>query len=67
MNYIATHNKMFSRYDIYQIIDDEIKRQMELKNAYIQKNGYKHKEVLDRFDCAISTLSTLYSRFKGDV
>ena len=57
--------KMFSQYEIYAIIDEEIKRQMELKNSYIQKNGYKHTDILQRFDCAISTLSGLYSRFNA--
>ena len=58
-------DKMFSRYEIDAIIDDEIKRQMELKNSYIQKNGYKHTDVLQSFDCAISTLSGLYSKFNA--
>ena len=58
-------NKMFSKDEIYAIIDEEIKRQMTLKNSYIQKNGYKHTDILQRFDCAISTLSGLYSRFNA--
>ena len=58
-------DKMFSQYEIYSIIDEEIKRQMELKNSYIQKNGYKHTDILQRFDCAISTLSCLYSKFNA--
>ena len=58
-------DKMFSRYEIDAIIDDEIKRQMELKNSYIQKNGYKHTDVLQSFDCTISTLSGLYSKFNS--
>ena len=60
-------NRMFSQYEIYAIIGEEIKRQMELKNSYIQKNGYKHTDILQRFDCAISTLSGLYSKFNGEV
>ena len=58
-------NKVFSKYEIYAIIDEEIKRQMALKNAYIQKNGYKHTDVLQSFDCAISTLSGLYGKFNA--
>lgn len=58
-------NKMFSKYEIYAIIDEEIKRQMALKHSYIQKNGYKHTDVLQSFDCAISTLSGLYSKFNA--
>ena len=57
------NNKMFSKYEIYAIIDEEIKRQMTLKNSYIQKNGYNHTDVLQSFDCAISTLSGLYGKF----
>lgn len=58
-------NEMFSKDEIYTIIDEEIKRQMTLKNSYIQKNGYKHTNILQRFDCAISTLSGLYGKFKN--
>ena len=58
-------NKMFSKDEIYAIIDEEIKRQMALKNSYIQKNGYKHTDILQSFDCAISTLSGLYSKFNS--
>ena len=59
-------NKMFSKDEIYTIIDEEIKRQMTLKNSYIQKNGYKHADVLQRFDSAISTLSCLYGKFNAN-
>ena len=59
-------DKMFSKYEIYAIIDEEIKRQMALKNSYIQKNGYKHTDVLQSFDCTISTLNGLYSKFNSD-
>lgn len=58
-------DKMFSKYEIYAIIDEEIKQQMALKNSYIQKNGYKHTDILQRFDCAISALSGLYSKFNA--
>ena len=58
-------DKMFSQYEIYAIIDEEIRLQMELKNSYIQKNGYKHTDILQRFDCAISTLSGLYGKFNA--
>lgn len=60
------HEKKFSQYDIYHIIDQRIKKEMALKNAYIQKNGYKHTEILNRFDTVISTLSTLYGEFDTD-
>lgn len=55
--------KKFSRHDIYHIIDQRIKTEMVRKNEYIQKNGYKHTDVLNRFDTVISTLSTLYGEF----
>ena len=58
-------DKMFSKYEIYAIIDEEIKRQMELKKSYIRKNGYKHADVLQSFDCTIATLSGLYSKFNS--
>lgn len=58
--------KTYTKYEIYAIIDEEIKRQMALKNAYIQKNGYKHTDILQRFDCAISTLTSLYGKFDTD-
>ena len=60
------HEKKFSQYDIYCIIDERIKKEMARKNEYIQKNGYRHVDVINRFDTAISTLSTLYSAFDHD-
>jgi hypothetical protein len=57
------NEKKFSRQDIYDIIDQRIKTEMTRKNEYIQKNGYKHTDVLNRFDTAISTLSSLYGEF----
>lgn len=60
------HGKKFSQYDIYFIIDQRIKKEMTLKNEYIQKNGYKNKEILNRFDTTISTLSSLYGEFDTD-
>lgn len=59
-------DRMFSKYEIYSIIDEEIKRQLALKNSYIQKNGYKHTDVLKSFDSSISTLSGLYGKFNAD-
>ena len=58
-------DKMFSKYEIYAILDEEIKRQMALKNAYIQKNGYKHTDILQSFDNSIATLSGLYGKFNS--
>lgn len=55
--------KTYTTDEIYAIIDKEIKRQMELKNAYIQKNGFTHKDTLDRFGQYVSALSSLYGKF----
>lgn len=57
------HEKKFSQYDIYYIIDRRIKEENERKNAYIQKNGYDGSETLARFYTAIETLSSLYKEF----
>lgn len=58
--------KKFSQYDIYYIIDKKIKKECELKTAYIQKNGYEHKDVLNLFDARIFALSELYKEFDPD-
>lgn len=55
--------KKFSQYDIYAIIDAKIEKEKELKTAYIQKNGYTHKDVLDIFDARVFALSELYNEF----
>ena len=60
------HEKKFSQYDIYYIIDRKIKETMALKTEYILQNGYKDKNILNRFDTTISTLSTLYREFDKD-
>lgn len=60
------HEKKFSQYDIWFVIDQRIKREMANKNEYIQKNGYKHKDALNRFDTVIATLSSLYGEFDTD-
>ena len=56
--------KTYTQYEIYAIIDKMIKEEMRLKNEYIKKNGYKHKDTLDRFDSHICALSGMYSAFK---
>ena len=58
------YTKKYSCDDIYAVLDRKIKEEMSRKNAYIQKNGYKHKETLNRFDERISMLSELYGEFK---
>lgn len=63
---LGKFEKQFSQYDVYEIIDRKIKEEMARKTEYIQKNGYKHTDVLKRFDTAIYTLSSLYREFDKD-
>lgn len=60
------YNKMFSQYEIYNIIDKKIKQEMEYKNRYIQLNGYKHKDVLEKFAIRIAILNELYREFNNN-
>ena len=55
--------RKFSQYEIYHIIDKKIEKEHELKTAYIQKNGYVHKDVLNLFDTRIFALLELYKEF----
>jgi hypothetical protein len=50
--------------EICSIIDEKVKKELELKNSYIAKNGYSHEQALDRFDTRIAAFSELYGRFK---
>lgn len=54
----------YTRDDIIYIIDKVIREEMALKNAYIEKNGYHHRDAIDRFDTRIAAFSQLYSVFK---
>ena len=56
--------KKYTVDDIYDIIETRIKDAMKRKNAYIEKNGYHHRDVLKAFDTEIATLSGLYHYFK---
>lgn len=58
------NKKMFSKNEIFSIIDAAIKREMENKNEWIRKNGYVHKDVLNAFDNRISALTCLFWEFK---
>jgi hypothetical protein len=58
------NEKMYSKNDVFAIIDAAIKREMENKNEWIHKNGYTHKDVLNAFDNRISALTCLYRDFK---
>ena len=55
--------KKYSKSEIIDIIDREIKSTMQLKNEYIKKNGFKHIETINRFDTAVATLTKLYGKF----
>lgn len=55
--------KTYTKADIVEIIDREIKNTMQLKNEYIKHNGLKHVDTIKSFDSAIATLSALYNRF----
>ena len=55
--------KNYTKEEIISIIDRKIKEEMQHKNDYIKKNGYKHKETLLKFDNSISTLLCLISEF----
>lgn len=52
---------------IYAILDKQIKKEMENKNNYIKNNGYSHKEILNRFDERITTLTELYFIFNEEL
>lgn len=52
---------------IYAILDKQIKKEMENKNNYIKLNGYAHKEILNRFDERITTLTELYFVFNEEM
>ena len=54
-------------YEIYAILDKKIKEEMENKNNYIKNNGYTHKEILNRFDERIATLTELYFIFNEEM
>lgn len=60
------HEKKFSQYDIWHIIDQKIKEESARKTAYIQNNGYNHPDVLRLFDTTIHTLADLYKEFDED-
>ena len=55
--------KTYTKADIVEIIDREIKNTMQLKNEYIKHNGFKNVDTIKSFDSAIATLSALYNRF----
>lgn len=58
------NEKSFTQSEIYSVIDEMIHKEMELKNAFIEKNGYKHTETLNRFAERVTAFSELYGKFK---
>ena len=56
----------YTRAEIMEIIDKEIKKTMEAKNNYIKANGkaaYKHIDTLNNFNGSIAALTYLLSKF----
>ena len=58
--------KEYTKADIFSVIDREIKKQMRLKNEYIEKNGFAHIDAIRAFDASIATLTSLYYVFEAD-
>lgn len=56
--------KTFTEAEVVTIIERAISEAMINKNKYIEMYGYKNKDILNRFDTSISTLSTLYHYFE---
>ncbi len=56
----------FSYDDICTVISRLVKREIDLKNAYIEKNGYGDKLALVRFANRIAAFSELYGVFKEE-
>lgn len=55
--------KTYTKEEITLVIDKLIKEELDKKNKYIQQNGYKHIDTLNKFATRISLLSGLYSKF----
>ena len=49
--------------EVYEILDRRIKQEMDRKNEYIEKNGFKNPIQIRSFDSAIATLTGLYYTF----
>lgn len=56
--------RTYTKSEIFAILDNEIKKEIENKNKYINLNGYSHKDTLARFDYHIAALTGLYSKFE---
>ena len=56
----------FKLEEIIEILDQELRKNSEEKNAYIAKNGYRHKDTLQAFDTAQSTIISLMYAFKKE-
>ena len=56
----------YTRAEIMEIIDKEIKNTMKAKSDYIKNNGkaaYKHMDTLNNFSGSIAALTYLLSKF----
>ena len=56
--------KTLGKKEVFSVIDREIKKQIQLKNAFIEKNGFSNVDTIRRFDSAIAALSGLYGPFE---
>lgn len=52
--------KTITKDEAFSVIDREIKKQIQRKNAFIEKNGFSNVDAIRRFDSAIAALSGLY-------
>lgn len=57
------NTKQYTKAEIIGIIDKEIKKNLNEKNDFIKLNGYKHAEILNRFDTITAAYTALYSKF----
>lgn len=57
------NTKQYTKAEIIGIIDEEIKKNLNGKNEFIKLNGYKHTEILKRFDTITAAYTALYGKF----
>lgn len=56
--------KLYTKTEVFDIIDKRIKEEMKNKNKYIELNGYTHKDVIQGFDHRIAALCYLLCDIK---
>lgn len=57
------NTKQYTKAEVMEIIEKEIKKNLTAKNEYIKLNGYKHAEILNRFDTITAAYTALYGKF----